>query len=80
MYATEEYLSNALDKITINVDVNKMMMVVRNLVSNALKFTPNGGEIQVKVRYDGELCQNDRSEGVIRIEVHDSGCGISKVI
>ena len=35
---------------TIEVDVNKMGQVVRNLISNALKFTPKGGRVVVKLK------------------------------
>eukprot|EP00597_Dinobryon_sp_UTEXLB2267_P001423 CAMPEP_0170066180 /NCGR_PEP_ID=MMETSP0019_2-20121128/5969_1 /TAXON_ID=98059 /ORGANISM="Dinobryon sp., Strain UTEXLB2267" /LENGTH=549 /DNA_ID=CAMNT_0010273195 /DNA_START=444 /DNA_END=2089 /DNA_ORIENTATION=+ len=34
----------------IDVDVHKMGQVLRNFVSNALKFTPSGGNIKVEMR------------------------------
>ena len=43
--------------------------VVYNLVSNAIKYTPDGGSVQVRVKHDG---------GQIAIEVEDSGPGISR--
>ncbi len=39
-----------------------------NLVSNALRFTPSGGEITLSVRHDTES---------IQFEVKDTGAGIS---
>ena len=36
--------------LSIEVDVNKMGQVVRNLISNALKFTPKGGRVVVKLK------------------------------
>ena len=43
--------------------------VVTNLVSNALKFTPDGGWVE---------CRLTTFEGVARIEVSDNGLGIPK--
>ncbi len=50
-------------------DKNMVSLVVRNLVSNAIKFTPQNGNIKI-----------DSSEGdsYIKIEVSDSGVGIKK--
>ncbi len=39
----------ALQDLCIFVDTNKIAQVVRNLVSNGLKFTPNGGTVDVTV-------------------------------
>ena len=45
-----------------------MSQVLRNFLSNALKFTPEGGSVTVTVRTEG--CS-------LRVEVKDSGAGIS---
>ena len=41
--------------------------VISNLIGNALKFTPPGGEIRVVIRPDGDR---------VSFEVADTGCGI----
>jgi signal transduction histidine kinase len=51
-------------------DRGKLNQIVLNLVGNAIKFTPDGGAITVRVRRDG-----DRDE--ILIEVADTGIGIA---
>lgn len=49
------------------LDVNKFTQVLINLVSNALKFTPDGGRVAVRVA---------PSPGGVRIDVSDTGVGI----
>jgi signal transduction histidine kinase len=51
----------------IRVDPDRMGQVVRNLVENALGFTPSGGEVVVRL---------EREDGAVRFEVQDSGPGI----
>ena len=50
------------------VDLNMMLSIFQNLISNALKFTPNGGQI-----YISALTQN----GQVEITVRDTGVGMS---
>jgi two-component system sensor histidine kinase VicK len=50
-----------------NLDVNKFTQVVNNLVSNAFKFTPDGGRVNVEV----VPC-----EGCVQVHVSDTGIGI----
>lgn len=54
-----------------NVALHKehMTRLVWNLLSNAMKFTPRGGEITVSLRVSG---------GQVLLSVADNGCGISK--
>jgi signal transduction histidine kinase len=48
-------------------DAHRLEIVLTNLISNSVKFTPKGGRVEVRVR--------DRSDGV-RLEVEDTGPGI----
>ena len=50
-----------------NLDVNKFTQVLLNLVSNALKFTPDAGHVSVTV---------EPGPGSVRIHVRDDGVGI----
>jgi two-component system sensor histidine kinase/response regulator len=54
---------------TANADRDHLEQVLDNLVSNAIKFSPDGGTIDVQVR--------DAGQEVV-ISVHDSGVGIPK--
>ncbi|PIB36269.1 hypothetical protein BFP72_13145 [Reichenbachiella sp. 5M10] len=58
------------------VDVEKVETILFNLLSNAFKFTPDRGKIQLSVSVDTK--QPDYKEGTFKIEISDSGVGISK--
>lgn len=63
-------IENKIDENTFVFADNKMTrLVIRNLVSNAIKFTPKGGKIKVKVK--------DKHK-YIQLEVQDTGIGISE--
>ena len=49
------------------VDANYIELIVNNLVTNAFKYTPDGGKITV------DLSETD---GKLRLDVSDNGCGI----
>jgi signal transduction histidine kinase len=53
---------------TIEADQSKMSQILGNLISNAIKFTPNGGEISIQAMPD--------SSNNVKIVISDSGIGI----
>jgi signal transduction histidine kinase len=53
----------------VTTDPRALKQVLLNLLSNAAKFTPEGGRIVVRARREGE--------GGVRLEVQDSGIGIA---
>jgi two-component system CheB/CheR fusion protein len=56
---------------TVSGDPLRMRQVVWNLVSNAIKYTPEGGHINVTL---------DATDGHARIRVHDNGRGIDSAL
>jgi two-component system sensor histidine kinase BaeS len=52
----------------IEVDTDRMAQVFANLISNALRYTPAGGQIRLRAR---------RQDGRVLLQVQDSGSGIS---
>jgi two-component system chemotaxis sensor kinase CheA len=67
----------------IIADRFKLSQVIRNLVSNSLKFTPQDGYVKVVVekvlRTGAAMMPNaDPSNHYVRVSVQDSGAGISK--
>ena len=55
------------DDGVIHADADRIQQIVWNLVANAIKFTPSGGEVHVTLR---------RDEGRAHISVRDTGIGI----
>ncbi len=51
---------------TIVGDRDKLLLAITNVIGNAIKYTPEGGEVAVRIRADQEFV----------IEVADSGIGI----
>ncbi len=56
----------------IEVDANKIRMVVENLVDNAIKYTPKGGEVMIHL--DDERVNS--ADGSLKVSVLDTGIGI----
>eukprot|EP00607_Mallomonas_marina_P006282 CAMPEP_0182438738 /NCGR_PEP_ID=MMETSP1167-20130531/85987_1 /TAXON_ID=2988 /ORGANISM="Mallomonas Sp, Strain CCMP3275" /LENGTH=587 /DNA_ID=CAMNT_0024632237 /DNA_START=110 /DNA_END=1875 /DNA_ORIENTATION=- len=73
-FIDEICLAEKLSSITLSIDRNKLNQVMRNLISNALKFTPPGGRVSVfaLIRFD------DKRQRVLNISVQDTGHGIAK--
>jgi CheY-like chemotaxis protein/nitrogen-specific signal transduction histidine kinase len=57
----------AADKVCLEADPARLQQIFWNLIKNAVKFTPQGGRLQIRTENnDGQLC----------VEVSDSGMGI----
>jgi signal transduction histidine kinase len=59
--------NTAAERLRLNLDVEKVTQIVNNLLSNALKFTPRGGSVSVKI---------EDFSNVLRLTVSDTGRGI----
>lgn len=56
------------DQATVIGDPDRLKQLFINLVENAIKYTPNGGQVKISL---------DKEEGWVRVAVSDSGIGIS---
>ncbi len=59
--------------IYVKADKNMLLTILRNLISNAVKFTHNDGEIFINQR----IITNKRNQEYTEISVKDTGVGIS---
>ena len=65
--------SEALTHDAVRVDGKRLRQLLLNLMSNAVKYTPDGGTIELSVR---ELAQPDEQSAVYCFSVTDNGCGM----
>ncbi len=63
-------VSNVPENLTVYADLNMINTVIRNLLSNALKFTNCGGKI--------ELNAAPTNDNYVKIEIKDNGVGMSE--
>lgn len=61
--------ADAPDRLEAHVDAARVSQVLDNLVSNAIKYSPDGGEVTVSLRSD---------DGTVVCSVSDTGMGMSK--
>ena len=67
--AKEIVLESETDSVPhVSADRGRLFQLLDNLVGNAIKFTPTGGKVAVRLSRRGEFA---------RLEVEDSGVGIS---
>lgn len=57
------------EAFSVLADSDKLRQVFINLISNSLKYTPNGGRVDIRISGEGELA---------KIQVEDNGVGISR--
>jgi two-component system sensor histidine kinase/response regulator len=60
-----------MNKMKALFDPEQIAIVLRNIIWNAVKFTPRGGEIQI-----GVTAINDKSKSFIKVGITDNGIGI----
>src|SRR5437588_1146799 len=60
--------ANAKPGLVVRADATRLKQVLMNLLGNAIKFTHNGGRIELTARLE---------DGKVRVEVRDNGPGIA---
>lgn len=59
------------DKLLLDLDVIKMEAILTNIISNACKYTPDGGSVVLSL-------SEDQQKGLLSIRISDTGIGIPK--
>ena len=67
-YKEIKFYNNIKDSISIYADADLFCCVIRNLISNSVKYTPAGGRLCIDYTFNGEY---------VTVIVQDSGTGIS---
>jgi signal transduction histidine kinase len=62
-------LTNNIKNDTAFADPDMAQTVIRNLVSNSIKFTPKNGKIEISSK---------QTDGMVQVTVSDTGVGLSK--
>lgn len=71
-----KYRINAVDaSLPVWVDYDKFFKIITNLLSNAFKFTPQGGLVEVHI--SRQKADDAFPDGAVVLKVQDSGIGIS---
>lgn len=60
-------IQRPLPEVMVNVDASRLLQVLANFLSNAAKFSPSGGEVEIGARLNG---------AAVRVFVTDHGAGI----
>ncbi len=64
--SVKSFIDPALTEVT--ADIRKCKQIMLNLLSNALKYTPEGGRVEIRAEKVGD--------SYVRVEVSDTGIGI----
>jgi PAS domain S-box-containing protein len=77
-YAAENHVklkSDISEDFSFQADHDRLTQILTNLISNAIKFSPNEGVVLIKV---GAGTHSSDDCKFVRFEVTDNGCGISE--
>ncbi|KAB1071264.1 response regulator [Tamlana haliotis] len=68
----ESYIDSKLNGLTVDVDGKRLAQVIYNLISNAIKFTEQGG-----ITFSAKVIDLNERAVQIEFEVRDTGIGIA---
>lgn len=66
--------SSAISSLEIYFDKDKVEKILLNLISNAFKYTPDNGKVDINLSYNEP--SGNEEEGTVVFEIKDTGIGI----
>jgi signal transduction histidine kinase len=76
-YGVTFQLDDRTSGVRVEVDGPRLVQVLTNLLSNAAKYSPQGGAVVVRMDVpDGQDGPLDGQEPVVRVSVRDEGAGV----
>lgn len=70
------FVHSTVDKVITSFDKTKLERILFNLLSNAFKFTNEGGTVEVNIRSGKDEHDTESSRELVVINVKDTGIGI----
>lgn len=67
-----------MPQLKVWIDLNNFDKVLMNIFSNAFKYTPEGGEVQVRLSTGRDITRRDALREYFEIVITDSGIGIDR--
>ena len=67
-----------MPQLKVWIDLNNFDKVLMNILSNAFKYTPDGGEVQVNLSTGRDITRRDALRDYFEIVITDSGIGIDR--
>lgn len=67
-------VNNIPENIIVFADVDILSTIIRNLISNSIKFTKNGGRVEINANYNPKT----HNQKFVQVSVKDNGVGMSK--
>lgn len=64
-------------ELLVYADQNMLNTVIRNLISNALKFTSRGGNITITASNPFSFVENEEGQPYLQLSIADNGVGMS---
>lgn len=75
---TLTFETEGIEDVDAYIDVSNFDKIIMNLISNAIKYTPNGGKVDIRLSQGEDTASDGPLRRYAQISVTDTGIGIPK--